>query len=250
MQTGTFAPLATLATIVALSAASPAHAQRGGEGFLFGAPKVSLTLYGGLASPTASSDLFTFSMRELTLGRSDFLSGGIGGDFAIAVSDRYDLVLGLSHSTSRARSEFREWVDNDDQPIEQTTTFRRVPVTASMRYHFAARGRRIGSVAWIPSQFVPFVGLGAGVMRYRFTQAGDFIDYDTMNVFADHYESAGIAPVVQGSLGAAWNLNTRLQLTGEVRYLHGRGKLSQDFSGFQKLDLSGATTSLGITLRL
>ena len=140
-------------------------------------------------------------------------------------------------------------MDNNDLPIEQTTNFRLVPLTASIRYYLMPRGERIGSIAWIPARFEPFVSLGAGGVRYRFEQVGDFIDYGTLDVFPDRYVSLGSAPLLQGSVGAGWGLTTHLRLTGELRYLTARGRLSNDFDGFKPLDLSGVSSSVGLTIR-
>jgi hypothetical protein len=252
MQIGS--PVSSAVLAVALGAAlvtpSVADAQAGGgDGFAFSAPRVAFTLYGGFAAPSASSDLFTFSMRELTLGKSDFASGQIGGDVAVSVNDRFDIVVGASSNSSSTRSEFRDWVDNNNQPIEQTTYFRTVPLTASLRYYLTPRGQRVGSIAWIPKRFVPFAAIGGGLVRYRFNQVGDFIDYQTLDVFADRYESSGTAGLLQGSVGAGWSLSPHVQLTGEVRYLRAHADLSSDFQGFKPLDLSGASSSVGITFR-
>lgn len=229
--------------------AAAAHAQTGGNGFMFRPPVGAITIYGGYAAPRAASDLFRFSMDELTLGRSDFQAGTVGGDISIVMGDRYDLVLGISSSTSQSRSEFRDWVDNNDLPIEQTTTYRRVPMSASVRYYLKPRGERIGSIAWIPVRFEPFVSLGGGAMKYRFEQVGDFIDYNTLDIFFDRYVSTGHAAMAQGSVGAGWGLTKHLRLTGELRYQHARGRLSNDFQGFKPLDLSGVSSSVGFTLR-
>lgn len=251
MRFGSSAPLVALVGLFAFQGAvsSVAEAQLGGDGFTFGAPRTAITVYGGFAAPRASSDLWQFSMQELTLGKSDFRSGTVGGDIAVRLTDRFDVVLGISSGTSTSRSEFRDWVDNNDQPIEQVTTFRRVPVTASVRYYPMSRGQRVGSIAWIPTRFVPFASVGAGIMKYRFDQVGDFIDYGTLDVFSDRYESSGRSALVQGSVGASYGLNNHLQLTGELRYLSARGRLSGDFEGFKPLDLSGASSSVGLTLR-
>ena len=251
MKIGSSAPLAALVGLFAIQGAVPtvAAAQSGGDGFIFGAPRTAITVYGGFAAPRASSDLWQFSMQELTLGKSDFLSGTVGGDIAIRLADRFDVVLGVSSSSSTSHSEFRDWVDNNDLPIEQVTTFRRVPITASLRYYPFARGQRVGSIAWIPTRFVPFASVGVGTMSYRFDQVGDFIDYGTLDVFPDRYESKGRTGLAQGSVGASYGLTNHLQLTGELRYLSARGRLSGDFQGFKPLDLSGASSSVGLTLR-
>ncbi len=228
-------------------------AQRGSGGdYRFKPPVATLTVHGGLAMPRARSELFSFTTDELTLARSDFVAGSFGVDLALVLGDRMDFVLGVMRDQSRNDSEFRDWVDNNDLPIEQTTRFLRQPLTAGLRYHFASRGRAVGSYAWIPARFVPFVGLGGGLMRYEFEQAGDFIDMGTLEVFSDRFLEEGWSPLVQGSIGATWNLNPYLQFVGEVRYLRARGDAGgsgDDFQGFGRLDLSGASTVFGLSLR-
>jgi opacity protein-like surface antigen len=242
-----------IAVAALLSLASPAFAQRGtGDGFLFRQPTASFTVYGGLAQPLAGGDLFSFTRSELTIDRADLRSGSIGFDLALKNSPRIDLVFSFERSATTTRSEFRDWVDNNNLPIEQTTVFRRVPLIASVRYFLADRGRQVGSVAWIPAQFTPFVGLGGGLIGYRFEQVGDFIDQSTLNVFSDRLEAKEWTGALQASAGAQWTLSPHVLLTGEFRYLHATGDPSKpngDFVGY-KLDLSGVTTLLGITFRL
>ena len=91
----------------------------------------------------------------------------------------------------KRRSEFRHFIDNNDQPIEQTTTFRRVPITIGVKQYLTSTGRSIGKFAWIPSRFAPYVGAGGGTMFYSFRQDGDFIDFQTNDVFPSYYASSG-----------------------------------------------------------
>lgn len=245
--TGTFA----LAVALASATAAPAQQAYGGRGFRFQPPSATVTVYGGLASPSAGSELFRFTTSELTIDRSDFVAGTVGVDFAFMLGDRTDLVLSLTRDESRTGSEFRDWVDNFGQPIEQTTSFLRQPLTASVRYNLTSRGRRIGSYAWVPARIVPFVGAGAGLMKYRFEQVGDFIDMGTLDVFTDRFTEEGWSPVAQLSGGATVNLTPHLQFVGELRYLRAKGDATGtgDFQGFGRLDLSGASSMFGISLR-
>lgn len=241
-----------LVATVALSAASAAKAQGSGDGYLFSAPSVSVTVSGGLAAPLGRGSLFDYTLSEFTLGRSDFLSTSFGLDIGITTSARTELVFGFFSGNSRQRSEYRDWVDNNDLPIEQTTRFTRTPVTANVRYYLRDRGRQVGSVAWIPNGFVPFVSGGLGITKFDFEQSGDFIDTGTLGISADNLRSGGWVSTVHASGGAHWNLSTRAQLTGEVRYMHGGVDAARgggDFVGY-RLDLSGVSTVFGLTLRL
>lgn len=230
--------------------AASSEAQSATErGYLFREPPAALTLFGAFASPSAGSDLYQFSFDELTLGREDLASVSHGFDLAIRLSPRWDAVFGVMFARGAHRSEFRDFVDLDDQPIEQTTTLSRVPIGGSFRYHFTPRGQSIGSRAWIPARFSPWVGLGGGAMQYRFSQRGDFVDYNTLNVFPDQFTTRGWTPFAQGSVGAGWTLIPNLALTGELRYVRARGANGEDFVGFERIDLSGLSTAVGLTVR-
>ncbi len=235
--------------VIATLVAAPAAARAQGEGFLFVDPRYTLSVFGGFAAASAGSDVFDFSIDELTLERGDFSGLDFGADMGFRLTPRMDLVLGFSRSGSSTKSEFRDWVDSEDQPIEQVTKFVRVPLSASLRYHFTPRGRTIGSFAWIPSQFVPWVGLGAGMMSYKFEQVGDFVDFETDEIFFDRFTSKGWAPMLQGSVGGGWSLSPRWMLNGELRYVYASATPEGGFEGFDRVDLSGLSTSVGIGLR-
>ena len=185
---GLMARGAAIASLLAI--ATPAFAQNAGKGFLFGPPQGSFTLWGGFSHPNAGSDVFRFATDQLTLNRGDFSGLALGGDVAYSIRPDLDFVLGVSFAGTDTRSEFRRFVDNNDLPIEQNTKFERVPITASLKWYLASRGRSVGKFAWIPSRYAPFVGAGAGLMWYRFEQSGDFVDYKTNNVFAHDYDSS------------------------------------------------------------
>jgi len=240
-------------SIALLLTASGVDAQTGqGDGFLFREPLSTVTFHGGFALPRAGGNLFDDVTKDLTLDRSNFAAASFGMDLAVAVSPRLDVVFGFGPSSSRTPSEFRDWVDNNDRPIEQVTAYSRSPFTLSGRYHLREKGRMVGSFAWIPTRVVPFVSAGAGLVRYRFEQDGDFIDKETLNVFTDRLSTSGWSWVGQVGGGAHLSLSERVMLTGEARYLLGgvdAGRAPGDFVGY-RLDLSGLTTLVGLSFRL
>ena len=124
-----------------------------------------------------------------------------------------------------------------------------MPLTASLKWYVVPRGESVARLAWIPSRFVPYLGAGAGVSWYRFKQEGDFIDFATMNVFPDTYESTGNALLVQAFGGLDVTLSPHMALTTELRYAYGRAPLEEDFVGFDKLDLSRLTATAGLSFR-
>lgn len=221
---------------------------QGGEGFLFRTPKASLAFSLGYSIPNAQSDIFDFAEEQLTLEKSDFQRSYIGGESAIRLVDRLDLVIGFGHAESSLPSEFRDWVDGDDLPIEQETMFSTTPVTVSARYYLNDRGRQIGRFAWIPKRLAPFIGVGGGIIWYKFEQVGDFVDFETLDVFFDRFVSKGTAAQAHAFAGLDISLNRSVFLTAEGRYRWGRGELGRDFVDFDEMDLAGMqfTVSIGI----
>lgn len=226
-----------------------AGAQSAGRGFLFSPPRGSISLRAGYAWAATGSDLFAFTTQRLTMDRRAFDSANLDIDLALSVRPRLDLVFSNGYAGMTRPSEFRDFVDQDNQPIRQTTRFQRVPLTINLRQALTSRGRSVGSFAWIPARFTPFVGLGAGAAWYRFLQDGDFVDETTSEIFTGRLTSSGLIPVARGFAGADYSIGPRLALSAQATYLWGRGRLTGDFVGFDRIDLSGTNVNVGIAAR-
>jgi hypothetical protein len=224
-----------------------------GNGFFFHRPNFSLSVRGGLDRPTASSDVWNFSTTNLTLNKGDFIAAGYQVDLGARVTNRLEIVAASGMTDRTASSEFRKFIDNNDKPIEQRTRLRRVPVTLGVKYALTAPEERLGRLAWVPARFTPWVGAGGGAMNWSFSQIGDFVDFQTLNVFAQTYAASGWTPMVYANVGLDLKLSTRLGLTGDIRYSAARGSLSAEgskFIGFNRIDLSGTAATMGITVRM
>ena len=241
----------TIAGLLAVAAlASPLEAQNSGKGFLFKRPAGSFAIRGGYAVANAGSDVFDDATTLLTLNKRDFSSFDWGGDISYSMSARTDMVFDAEFTYSKANSEFRDWVDNNDQPIEQGTKFKRIPLTIGLKYYLTDRGRSVSQFAYIPSRYAPYLSVGAGGMYYRFEQSGDFVDFKTLDVFSATVQSSGWAPMGQGSAGVDYNVGPWLALTGEARYVWAKTQLDpRDFEGYDKIDLSGFTGTVGFRVR-
>ena len=225
------------------------RAQGTGEGFFFKEPVATWALRAGFDHANARSDIFSFTSRELTVDRGDFSGFTIASDVNFRVSPRLGVVLGASYSGSSTPSEFRDFVGEDDLPIEQTTSFKRVPITASLKAYLTPRGRSVGSFAWIPTKVAPYLGAGGGAMWYRFRQNGEFVDPETLDVFRDTFNSSGWTPEAHAMAGVDLSLSPRLVLTGEGRYTYAKAKLKEDFVNFDRIDLSGFAVTAGLAIR-
>ncbi len=230
--------------------APPSYAQRAGDGFLFHVPIGTWGVRGGINLASANSDVFAFVTDQLTLDRSDFNAPAVGTNIAIRLSGANDIVLDVGYSTVSRGSEFRHWVDQNDQPIEQTTSLRRIPITLGLRHYVTSRGRSVGQFAWIPARRSLYVGLGAGIMEYKFHQVGDFIDFTTLNVFHDEFTSQDWTAVAQANAGLDLALGDFVLLNTEARYSWAKAPMSSDYVGFNRIDLSGVSVTAGFSFRL
>ena len=217
--------------------------------FLFRNPSVSFGLRGGYAVARASGEIFNFTREQLTLGRSDFDAPSFGGQLAVRVRPRLDVAVDVSVANTRAPSEYNDWWDGDELPIEQETEFQRIPLTFGVKAYFKDRGRQVGRFAWVPAQWAPYVGAAAGWVWYRFEQDGDFVDFETLDVFGDTFTSSGRAPTLHLYGGADWSLGPQFFLTGEARYAWASADMGGDFGRYDPVDLSGLQATVGLSVR-
>ncbi|MGH7617796.1 MAG: hypothetical protein ACREPM_11250 [Gemmatimonadaceae bacterium] len=237
------------ASLVAAPFSASSAQVAAGHGFLLGAPDGSITFRGGWALASASSDIFSFTTDNLTVNRGDFSSPAWGADLAFNIASRTQVVISSGYGGMHKRSEFRHFIDNNQQPIEQNTAFVRIPVSASVKQYLTPRGRSVGRLAWIPARFAAYVGAGAGATWYEFKQNGDFIDFTDNSVFPSTLQSDGWAPSAHVFVGGEWSLTARLSAVTEARYERSHATLSTDFTGFGPIDLSGFTTTAGLAVR-
>ena len=242
------------------AAALPVRAQGTGNGYLFGVPTGGLTIRAGWFMASANSDFFDESRQDLTLEKGDFSGPTVGADVAMRLTPQLDVTLDGAWIGSSAKSHYRGFVDDPGNEIEQTTTLRRIPLTANLKAYLVPRGRSVGSLAYIPAKVVPWVGIGGGISWYKLEQSGSFIvdpadclatgDPASCAVFDDNLVSSSWGPVVQGMGGVNVTLTPRIALTGDARYLWSRASMEDSFQGFEKIDLSGVSVALGVTFRL
>jgi hypothetical protein len=234
-----------LVPLVALAQQQP----QSGDGFMFGAPSGNLTFRAGYGRPSQGSDVFSFAQEHLTLNSGDLAGTAFGADLAYFVKQNIALQFGIGYAGHTAPSVYRNWIDSNDKEIEQSTTFRRVPLSAGVRYYLWPTGRTISDLAWVPSRYAPYLGAGVGLTWYQFRQAGDFVDYKTLDIFPSTLNSEKWTTSVYAAAGVERTLSARFALTGEARYDYAKAPLGSDFTGFDRIDVSGLAVTIGLTVR-
>ena len=222
--------------------------------FLFGRPRTFYGVYGGWLLASQRGGVFDFTREHLTVDEGAFDSALIRFAFGLALAARADLLFEVGVSQATVQSEDREYLDDnytpfdpsDDRPIAQTTQFKQLPIGASVRYWLRPRGREVGRYAWVPHRVAPYVGIGGGTQRYRFTQEGDFVDYRDFAIFSGVFHSQGWAASGHVFGGTSIKLTRRVFAGVEARYVWADTPLSNDFSFSDSIDLSGLRITGGI----
>ena len=216
--------------------------------YLFGRPRGSFAVRGNWLLATAGSDIYDFFTEQLTLEKASFNGPTLSFEFDFALTPRLDVVGGIETSYASQSSEYRDYVDNNRLPIEQKTTLKQLGIVVSGKYALTPRGRSVSRFAWVPSTVTPYVGAGGGFLRYELVQEGDFVDFATLDVFADRFQSKGWAPSVHVLGGADVRIHRNVYVTAEGRYQWSSADLESDFVDFEPVDLSGFRFGAGIRL--
>jgi hypothetical protein len=222
---------------------------QGGDGFLFSQPRATLKFESGYGWQAATSDVYDWVIQEHTIGQRDFDAPYFGGELGLRLSERADIAIAVGYQSGSVQSEYRDWIDTDGRPIVQTTRLKQIPAVASLKLYPFSRGRQIGRFAWVPSTIAPFIGGGIGFIAYNFEQEGDFIDYESLDVYYDQVESSGESFLARAQAGFNLSLAKQFVLTVEGRYNWSNTPMEGGWVGFENIDLDGLQLIGGIAVR-
>ncbi|MFB3853712.1 MAG: outer membrane beta-barrel protein [Vicinamibacterales bacterium] len=218
-------PAPVIVMALGLMAASPALAQ--------GDHKINLGI--GYFSPRGEDarsdrDVLIENRTFLTFDISELGNVFVNGEYLFGLTEYLEAGIGLGYYKGSVPSLYTDYVDIDGSEIEQEFSLRIVPITASVR--FLPLGR-FASVQ-------PYVGAGLGILPWKYSEIGEFVDFADFSIFQGRFIDSGTAlgPVILG--GVNFNLGDRYGVGGEIRYQRGEGELSDDFLN-DRIDLGGIT---------
>jgi opacity protein-like surface antigen len=189
----------------------------------------------------------TFRTLEDDFGDQDpihlFSGVNAGGEVLFGLGDFVEAGVGIGVFQSRERFSFySDFTDTDGSDIEQSTKFRIVPVTVSVRAFPIGRTT--------PVQ--PYVGGGVNFYRWTYKEQGEFIDFsdDSLPVFPAEYTDNGTSVGAMILAGVRFPIGRTLNVGGEWRWQQGKADLDPalNFAG-DKLDLGGNSIAATVHVR-
>jgi hypothetical protein len=176
---------------------------------------------------------------------SDFRTASIFGEWTVAFSPRVEFAGGLAYYRKQVPSVYRDLVNDNGSEIAQTLRLRVIPLTGVVRF------LPFGT----PTTFQPYVGAGVGVLTWRYSEIGQFVEGDGVTIF-DNTTKPFVAtgrtagPILLGGFRAPVGGDV-YAITLEYRYQFGTGNTGGLDKGFlgDKIDLGGGHLNFGFLIR-
>jgi outer membrane protein W len=173
-------------------------------------------------------DVLVNDLNFLDFRTKDFGGPTVGGEWLVGIGDNLEGGLGIGYYSRTVPSVYLNLVNADGSEISQDLKLRIVPFTATVRYLPLGRHAAIQ----------PYIGAGVGVLRFRYSETGQFVDSDN-SIFTGNFVGSGTAvgPVVLG--GVRFPID-QFDIGGEIRWQSAKGDLPADqtFAG-PRIDLGG-----------
>lgn len=193
-----------------------------------------------LAGKDDEDNVLFRNQDSLEFDISDFNGPTIGAEWLIGLGEYLEGGVGIGYFQKTVPSIYSALVQDDGTEIEQDLKLRVIPITATVRFH--PIGRR--------STVQPYVGAGIGFHNWRYTESGEFVDFNN-DVFRASFEADGneVAPVVLG--GVRFATSDLWMLGGEFRWHQAKGDTGGIDEGFlaDKINLGGWSANFTLHFR-
>jgi hypothetical protein len=198
-----------------------------------GRQTVNFTLgYFAVLGPDArdAEDVLNLNRTFLLFDIDDVNGASVGGEWLFPLARHIEGGIGVSFSSQTVHSIYQDFVDPDGTEVDQDLHLQQVPIAFTLR--LIPVGPR--------SPVQPYFGGGLGLISWRYSEIGEFIDFNAgRQIFDGRYVNDGTAvgPVVLGGIRFAGDA---FSSGFEIRYQRASGDLDQDFAAPQ-IDLGGWT---------
>jgi opacity protein-like surface antigen len=192
------------------------------------------------ADSRGENDVLWRNLDFLAFDLEDFNHAIVGGEYLFGIGDHIEAGAGVGYYQRTVPSIYRDFVDRDGSEIEQDLKLRVVPFTATVRFFPASRRGMVQ----------PYLGAGVGVLAWRYSESGEFIDFTDRSIFRATFKDQGSTAVPVLLAGVRVAVGDAFLVGGEFRWQDGEASLdrSQQFAG-DTIDLGGYATLLVVHVR-
>jgi opacity protein-like surface antigen len=190
------------------------------------------------------SSLYEKSGTGRAVKKSDWIGFLGGAQYNFKLARHLEMGVGIDGYSRTLDTEYLEYERDNGRPILQSLKLDIVPISAELRF---TNTRRYAKVK-------PYVGVGFDLLYWKYEEFGDFIRFSdsSLPVVEDSFIADGVAPGLHVSAGVRIGISDDIGITANGRYQWGStnmGKGFRDDFPNNKLDLSGATATVGVNFR-
>jgi hypothetical protein len=178
-------------------------------------------------------DVINENLNFFAFEVDDFSGGAAGVEWLIPLGQYIEAGAGVSFSRRTVPSVYRSLTEDNGAEIEQEFRLRMVPVALTMRV------LPLGQSSGVQ----PYLGAGLGLISWRYSESGDFVDFSDDTIFHEQFVASGTerGPLVFGGIRFA---GASVSGGFEVRYQSAEAELGTRFAtGLPdpQIDLGGWT---------
>jgi hypothetical protein len=203
----------------------------------------------GLNSRDINSDVLRANVDFLTYQCSKddpiacFNGFSVSGEYLFGLGDWIEAGVSVGYYSKKVTADYTDYEDTDGTLIINDTTFRNVPVAATVRAFPIGRTT--------PVQ--PYVGGGVAFQRWGYKEEGEFIDFTPgggLPIFSDEFEDNGWAVGPTVLFGVRAPIGNAFFVGGEARWTGGKAKLKEDLNfAANELELGGWNVMAGFHVK-
>jgi len=174
-----------------------------------------------------TGDVLNANRNFLEFAVRDFNGASIGGEWLLPIGRYVEAGAGVSFTRKTVPTVYSRLLNANGSEIEQELRLRMIP--AALTFRVLPLGQDRG--------FQPYLGGGLGLISWRYSESGQFVDRRDNSIFNNSYVASGTktGPVAMGGIRFAGDS----MATGfEIRYQAAEADLPPPFAG-SKLDLGG-----------
>ncbi|MBI4262779.1 MAG: hypothetical protein HY657_00235 [Acidobacteria bacterium] len=186
-------------------------------------------------------DILNANRNFLVFDITDFNGAAVGGEWLVPLGQFFEAGAGIGFSRRTVPSVYAEFVDSDGSEIEQDLRLRLIPIAFTIRVLPLGRS----------SAVQPYVGGGLGILAWRYSESGEFIDPQRV-IFRERYVASGneTGPVALGGIRFGGD---SVSAGVEARYHSAEADLGTRFASSTlrepRIDLGGWTYQFTVGVR-